>query len=898
MNSSSLRVSKSLRFLLARSLGDSKTRKIFAVALILTLSGLAAFPEAPRENWIERTLKSLSLRNRIAQLVMIRVPGKFLNRRSVDFEAIRDQIRKNHVGGVVLFAGNVYESAILLNDLQSISPLPLLVAADFERGAAFRIADSTSFAWTMAVGATGSEQFAYRQGLATARESRALGVHWIFAPVMDVNNNPDNPVINIRAFGEDPALVSRLGSAFIRGAKSGGVLTTAKHFPGHGDTAVDSHLSLAVIPSDMERLQSVELAPFRSAIEAGVDSIMTAHVSVPKITGEPQMPATLSSKILNDLLRNKLNFKGLVVTDALEMGGITSQYWCGLAAVRAIQAGSDILLLPVNPAVAINEVERAVRRGDISEGRINESVRKVLSIKHRLGLDQTRKVAVSSIAEVIASPHNTALAQDIADRSITVLKDQAHLLPIDPTGYPRIFSLVLTPDLESEPGSVFQAEMRRRFPLSRTAWGNARITDEILSTIDKAVSESDLIVCSTFVRLVTGRNSGGLPQSQRKILDRLLSSRKPLIWVSFGNPYIAQVSPQVGTYICTFSPSDVSQVAAAKALAGEIEITGRSPVSIPGFSKAGDGLAIPKLNMILRLAPDSSLRKSGVENARQILDSLVETDTFPGAQLVAGYRSRIILDYATGRTGFSNDTPAISPQTIYDLGSLSEVVGLSSAAMLAADSRSLLLEAPVVDYVPEITDKETGKLPVRDLWASLADRSGSITDPVAQSINLLRTILSRAAGIPPEQLLADRLFRPLGMDRALFKPPRNYSGGIASSGVTRDAALFCNAQNLAMFSQMLLNRGLYDHHRYFSPETVDRLKQSRSPWSKPSASDWTGRVFSPEAFGHSAANGSMLWIDPARQFFVVLLANGQTDNAKIPEAQRNICDSLLSSLSD
>jgi beta-glucosidase-like glycosyl hydrolase len=310
--------------------------------------------------------------------VHIRVTGRFLNRRNPAFLELEERVRRNHVGGVILFAGNIYESAVLLNKLQAASPLPLLVAADFERGASFRIADTTSFPWTMAIGATGSEEFAYAQGAITAKESRALGVHWIFAPVLDVNNNPDNPVINIRAYGEDPQLVSRLGCAFIRGARENGVLTTAKHFPGHGDTATDSHIGLPVVPFDESRLESVELAPFRSALAAGVDSVMTAHVAVPGITGEPETPATMSGRILTTLLRGKLGFHGLIVTDALEMGSITTRYWTGQAAVLAIQAGADLLLLPPDPEVAIEEVARAVERGDISLAQINRSVEKVL----------------------------------------------------------------------------------------------------------------------------------------------------------------------------------------------------------------------------------------------------------------------------------------------------------------------------------------------------------------------------------------------------------------------------------------------------------------------------------------------------------------------------------------
>ena len=350
-------------------------------------------------------------------------------------------------------------------------------------------------------------------------------------------------------------------------------------------------------------------------------------------------------------MRDTLHFKGLVVTDALEMGGITNRFWGGLAAVRAIQAGADVLILPPNATVAINEVERAVHRGDISESRINESVGRLLRAKSRLGLHRLRTVSVKQIGEIVASPENTKLAQDIADQSVTVLKDDQQLLPIDPTRYARIFSLVLTPDLESAPGAVFQTEMRQRFPLSRTIWANARISDELLASIDKAASETDLIVCSTFIRLVSGQTAAAISDAQRNILQKLQATNKPLIWVAFGNPYILPLAPRIGTYLCTFSYSDVSQVAAAKALAGEIGITGRMPVSIPGFSKSGEGRTIPKLEMILKPASAVDLEhaKDGLEKSGRLLDSCIEDGIFPGAVLLVGHQGKIILNRAVGQ---------------------------------------------------------------------------------------------------------------------------------------------------------------------------------------------------------------------------------------------------------
>ncbi len=872
----------------AQRLRGSGRRRRIAILIISVFFLSTAFSKPPDGTWTDRILKSLSLREKIAQLIQIRVSGKFINLQSPEFLAIKDQIQQNHIGGVVLFAGNVYESAVLLNELQTISKLPLLVSADFERGASFRIADTTSFPWTMALGAAGSEQMAYQQGFITGKESRALGVHWIFAPVMDVNNNPENPVINIRSFGEDPQLVARLGSAFIRGAKQAGVLTTAKHFPGHGDTATDSHIGLPVVESDMARLQSIEFEPFRSAIEAGVDSIMTAHVAVPQITGEPEVPATLSSKILTDILQNSLKFQGLVVTDALEMAGITNRYWCGLAAIRAIQAGADVLLLPPDTTVAINEVERAVRRGDISEVRIDRSVRKVLNAKSQLKLHQNRIVSINRIGRTVASLQNLKSAQEIADHSITVLKDHQRLLPLNPATGTRIFSLVLASDLETSPGSVFQAEMLRRFPSVRTAWGNARISSELLTAIDKAVAQSDLIVLSTLVRLVSGQDAISIPESQKIIFKKLMAAGKPLIWVALGNPYVLPLSPEVGTYVCTFSYADVSQVAAAKALAGEIEVTGKMPVSIPGYSKAGDGLQIHRLEMVLKPPPPEGLSKNTFEKTRQILASFVETNVIPGAELLVGHQNTIALELAVGNIGHSPDSAKVTPDTVYDIASLSKAVALSSAAMLATESGNLIPAAPVRDYIPEL--KGTEGLRVQDL---LDAKKG------AESSKLLETVLSRSSGMPLDRFLARHLFEPLGMKNTFFNPPKNFREGIARYGKSGSSTLFCNARDLAVFAQMLLNHGIYSHQRYYHPETILRFMGSQGgAWSRPADTAWTGRLLSPSAFGHNASSGSFLWIDPAKRLFIILLTNGTQGNDRIPDVQREIGESVLSAIDD
>ncbi len=917
--------------------------------------------EPPDSRWVARTLRSLSLRAKVGQLVHVRVPGRFLNDRSEEFLRLQDEIRRNQVGGLILSAGNVFESVMLLNALQQQSPLPLLVSADFERGASFRITDTTSFPWTMAIGAAGAEEYAYQQGAVTAREARALGVHWIFAPVLDVNNNPDNPVINIRSFGEDPQRVARLGAAFIRGARDNGVLTTAKHFPGHGDTATDSHIGLAVVASDAARLEAVELVPFRSAIEAGVDSIMTAHVSIPNVTGEPDIPATLSGKVLTDLLRGTLHFQGLIVTDALEMGGITGRYWTGLAAVRALQAGADALLLPRDTDVAINEVVRAIERGDLSQERIDASVEKALLLKSMLRLHRERTVPVDGVMETVADPGSRRLAQDIADAAVTLVRDRAHLLPISPLRPPQLFSLVLSSEPDTAPGSVFQAEMRRRFPGVRTAAADNRVPDELATDIINSASGADIIVCGSIVRLVSGKGTIALPDSHRKIIDRLLSTRKPLVWISFGNPYLLRLYPQVQTYMCTFSYADVSQMAAARALTGEIAVSGRMPVSIPGISGVGDGITVPRLEMILRHSaasePSAGDRRS-LAAAEQLLQGYLREQAFPGAVLIVGHRGAIALEAAVGRLDYAPESSPVTPDTIYDLASLSKAIGTTTAAMMLHESGMLLLDAPVQDYLPEFRGAGKEKVTISQLlthsaglpaWLPLykeVQGYGAFMDRVFTipleyepggktvysdfSMILLGEALARAAGRSLSSFLAREVFEPLGLSSTMYLPPPSLLSRIAPTeddpwrrkvvrgevhdenayamgGVAGHAGLFSTGRDLAIFAQMMLNDGIYDHRRYLKAETIARFTAKQGPaessqalgWRKPSAANWTGQVFSPSAFGHTGFTGTMIWIDPESQAFIILLSNRvhpSRKNQKIEEAREAVSRSVMNAL--
>ena len=912
----------------------------------------------PDTAWVKKTLQTMSLREKVGQLLQIRVTGRFLNRESGDFQALRQQIRENRVGGAVLFAGNIYESAVLLNELQGISKLPLIVSADFERGVSFRIEDTTSFPWTMAIGATGSEEFAYQEGAITAREARALGVHWIYAPVVDVNNNPDNPVINIRSFGEDPQLVARLGAAFIRGARNNGVMTTAKHFPGHGDTATDSHIGLAVIPSDRQRLDEVELVPFRRAIEAGVDSIMTAHIAVPRLTGDPGLPATLSPNILTDLLRNTLHFEGLIVTDALEMGGITARYWTGLAAVRALKAGADMLLLSPDSDVAVNEVVRAVRRGEIPERRIDRSVTKILEAKTRLGLHRNRSVSLARIREVVASPESRRISRQIADRSITLVKDEKRLLPLNPVNPPRVLSLAVSSDLDTAPAAAFQSEMKRRFPSCRTMSIDPRSSEDLIDAVGNAASEMDVLIVASLVRVISGKGNFALTDNQRWIIERLLTSGKPVIWVALGSPYLLRAFPQADACVCTFSYSDVSQLAAARAISGEIAFSGKMPVSVPGLCKAGDGVQVPRLDMTLRhAAPEAlGLRQDAFREVEDQLAKAVESKAFPGAALIVGYRGSIVLDTAAGSLDYQPGSPKVTGDTIYDLASVSKATSTTPAAMMLAESGRLLLGARVQDYIPEFEGPNKEKVLVQHLLthssglpaflqlykeaqgydqmlarvcaAPLEFEPGARVQYSDLGMVLMGEIIRRASGHPLDQYVAQNLFTPLGMKSTFYRPDRSFLNRIAPTeddpwrkrvvrgevhdenafamgGVAGHAGLFSTTHDLAVLAQMLLNGGIYDHHRYLSAETIRRFTSRQSDdralgWGKPSDSDWTGKVLSSQAYKHTGFTGTSIWIDPQKQLFIVFLTNRvhpTREDTRIDQVNQAVVEAVVQAIS-
>ncbi|MGB7294482.1 MAG: glycoside hydrolase family 3 N-terminal domain-containing protein [Candidatus Aminicenantales bacterium] len=562
-----------------------------------TIPELGLGPAGPVEDkWVKKTLSGMTLEEKIGQMIAWRYNAHFVNQDSEYVRELVDLVSGKKIGGLIIFAGEVYESAHLTNYLQQQARVPLLIAADFEWGAAMRISGTTLFPPLMAMGAAGSDELAYEMGKTTAVEGRAMGIHMTYAPVVDVNINPDNPIISARSFGESPESVGRLAAAFIKGCQENGMIATAKHFPGHGDTAMDSHNLMPTIEADLDRLEKVELYPFARAIEAGVEAVMIAHLYVPALDPTPDLPATLSPVILTDLLRKKLGFTGLIVTDAMEMGGITRGFSATDAALRAVKAGVDMVLLPPDPPGVIEALVAAVRSGEITPSRIDESVSRILALKARLGLPKQRLVDIAELARKIASRENLRQASLAFEKCVTLVKNGGDVLPFSSaTSGKRIAILSLSSDADDYyAGRPFIREVRKRRPDAAAFYADAFTSREFLREARAHAMDADIVILALFSSLRTSKGSVDLLPKHIDLVRELAWAGKKTVVISFGSPYFLRHFPEVNAYVCLYRNTGPAQETAARAVFGEIDSEGRLPVSMPGLFPAGHGLSLKR----------------------------------------------------------------------------------------------------------------------------------------------------------------------------------------------------------------------------------------------------------------------------------------------------------------
>ncbi|HXH07216.1 MAG TPA: glycoside hydrolase family 3 N-terminal domain-containing protein [Vicinamibacterales bacterium] len=575
------------------------------------------------ERWVRETLRRLTLDEKIGQLLVPSLNSSFTSVDSEEFERLRHLVHDLHIGGIHVFGGgesvanlilspaygssglarkgDPYVAAALLNRLQRESKVPLLATADFEGGVGYILDGGTRLPRAMALAAAGDPDLAYQAGRLSAGEGRALGVHVDFYPVVDVNNNPRNPIINIRSFGEDPRRVGELAQAYIRGIHDGGMLATAKHFPGHGDTSTDTHLALPTLDFARERLDRIELPPFRAAIAAGVDAVMSSHIALPALDpttlpggSRTGVPATLSRPILTGLLRGELDFDGLIFTDSMSMYAISRNLPPDRAAAMAVAAGADCVLHSPDNDLAFQGIKAAVERGEIAVAQIERSVERLLRAKARLGLHRRRETDLAAIDVDVGGRTRGELADRLASRAITLVRDDRQLVPLTVPRTARLLYLSVidygTGWREGAPSRTFLPELRRRWPEVTAVEISDRTTAEEFDLVRALARHVDAVVASIFVRIASYSGRMDLSPAQIALLDWLAAQPQPLVTVVFGNPYIVSALPRLPAVLLTYEFYDGAERAAVRALAGETPVGGRLPISIPGLFEAGHGL--------------------------------------------------------------------------------------------------------------------------------------------------------------------------------------------------------------------------------------------------------------------------------------------------------------------
>ena len=901
--------------------------------------------EAP-DKWVESTLKEMSGEEKVGQLLFTTYHGSFTPTDTTAYAQMMHDVDDLHVGGFInvtqgsplgFLKSQAYPTAVLNNQLQAKSKLPLLIGADFERGTAMRLDEGTSFPTAMAVAAAGNPKDAYTMGKVTAREARAVGIQWIYAPDADVNSNPGNPIINTRSFGENPEKVSEFVTEFIRGVQENGGLATAKHFPGHGDTTADSHIDLPVATADRARLEKLELVPFRAAIAAGVGTIMTGHLNVPALEPDPNTPATLSSRVLTDLLRKQLGFQGLVVTDAMDMGGITVRYAPGDAAVRAFLAGADALLMPPVPDAAYEALLAAVHSGQISQQRLDASVRRILAAKARLGLQKNRLVDVAALNNNFGSLAWQAESQEISDRGITLLQDTPHRLPLDGTKRARALLVCLYADPEPYPGEDLERELRKRFDSVVTLRADTKFAKAENLKLP-APDSYDVAILALFVRVSDRKGDVDVPADQFPLIQQIYKTGKPVISVGLGSPYLIERFPQAETWLSVFGIADVAQISVARALFGEIPIRGRLPVTIPGIDlKAGFGMQVAANPMTLQAMDMGG--EALLKPAFDVIEKAIGDRAFPGATLAVGYRGKLSV-HSFGKQKYEAKSPVVTTDTMYDIASLTKVVVTTTLVEKLVESdfpSPLNLDAPIERYLPEwpkgpqpewrhkvtvrnLMTHTSGLPPFKEYWRTSTSKQETLSRIFAEPLEyepgtkvvysdlgiiLMAEIIQRLTGKPLDVLADENIFGPLGMKHSTYNPPKamwpeiaptefdsqlrhrmlqgevHDENAFAIGGVSGHAGVFSTAPDLAVFCQMLLNGGVYAHQRILKRATIAEftvpqpLAQNTRTlgWVVPTEGGSSGHYFSSHSYGHTGFTGTTIWIDPDRQLFVVLLTN-------------------------
>ena len=926
------------------------------ISLFVFVGGCASVPSSSK-NWPKRVLKKLSLREKIAQMMIYRMHLKYKDVTPEKWDEITRLVSGDGIGGIHLWSGDGSSSIAFINEIQKRSKIPIIFDADIERGLGQRFPSGTDFPPMMAITATGNPRNAYEVGKIVALESRAAGVQWNLSPVVDVNNNPLNPIINTRSFSEDPDIVSEFSLEYTKGLQDHGMIATAKHFPGHGDTQTDSHSSLAMIPSDSSRLWSVELKPFQVMAAAGIDVVMLAHVHAPDYQPEADEPATLSKFWATDILRGRLGFEGAIITDAMSMGGITKNYSDDYAIVKAIQAGCNIIIQNYDLTSSIDVVEKAVLDGDISIDQINYSALKMLQLKDKVGLNLSPYISMDFMMNNISTSENKEAADRIASESITLVRDKKDLLPLSADGNDTLYIIDIYDQEYKHSLSAVTTKIIEEKLLVQSIQIDESDQKPVLDAIIKGIPKNSQILINAFVSPKEWKDRIFFPDNETYFVRELMKKSDRIILASLGTPYLLQDFSEVSTYLCSYKGSSLMQNALADALLGLKDISGRLPISIPGLYEIGSGIFKEmeiKNDLLSEYKPGTQIIRVlpgtlGVDNSylESLMESAIEDSAWPGGVLLAAKGGNIFYHQGHGFHTYDRNKP-IRSSDIFDLASITKAVATTSAIMKLVDQNKIKIDKPIVTYLPDFKGKkkkykkQKSKITVKDLLAHSSGlpafkqyyrmkKSKEVlldsvynTEPVKLigdttiysdvGAIMLGELVEKVSGLSLKNYTDSLVFDPLGMNTTFFNPPKEKIHRIVPTeidpnenlihgyvhdenahslgGIAGHAGLFSTAKDLAIFSQMMLNKGLYGWKRIFQQNTVELFttKANIIPessrclgWDSPSGESSGGIYLSDNSFGHGGYTGTTLWIDPDNEIIVILLTNAVHPNRKNKE---------------
>jgi beta-glucosidase-like glycosyl hydrolase/CubicO group peptidase (beta-lactamase class C family) len=891
-------------------------------------------PVATSADWIESTLATMTLEEKIGQLFIVWTTSHYMPDDSRRWQELVRYAQKKHVGGFYFSLGGIYEFPIHANKLQSLAKVPLLISVDFEWGSGMRIGQGTTFPRAMALGATRDTMLAYRMGRAIALEARSLGVHQNYSPVVDVNNNPKNPVINTRSFGEDPALVSAMARGMIRGQQEANLIATVKHFPGHGDTDIDTHLELPTVHFSRARMDSMELVPFKDAINNGVMSVMTAHIHAEAFDGSDSIPSTASYNVTTRLLKQELGFNGIIVTDALAMKGMTKLFSAGESAVRAFSAGADMLLMSPDTDAAIDSMVAAVKRGDITMERLDYSVRKILKHKHWAGLAENRFVPVEKVSKTVNVREIRDLSKEIARKSITVLGNGTGILPLRDLSGKKTLHIVFSDTDDYDGNRELYREFRNRIA-SELAIIDPRSNKMEFDETVKKTKEADLVICQFNFQMRSGAMTGFLSKEIVGLLRSIDSLKKLVIGISLGNPYIVMELPPVAAFVQAYSSSTVSEEACAEVVFGEQPARGTLPITIPGKFAYGDGVKYDAIVVRSATPEEAGFIADSLKKLDAIVADAIADSAFPGAVLLVARNGIIAYEKAFGRFTYDGASPEITTESIFDMASVTKVISTTSAMMKLTEEGKLSLNDPVVKYLPAFGRNGKEKITIYNLlvhnsglqgWRKFYEFCGTpqcVVDSIFAAPLVYRTgdstiysdlglitagkIIEKVTNTTLDRYVDSVFFRPLGMRNTMFNPPQQLWNRVVPTeidsfwkktnvevhgrvhdenaatlgGVAGHAGLFSTASDLVRILQMELNGGTYGGKLYLKPETIKQFTTQQSEkYSR--AIGWdtraTGRSFSGQyssrlTFLHTGFTGTSVAVDPTKNIIVILLTN-------------------------